>query len=109
MWFGTISGTHNLIGVGVAGGPSNGVDFNQVGNSTTPKAPKLSTLGDDGGATRTHKLLSDSTAIDAGDNDYIDLYELAYDQRGFDRTSDDDSDDNDIVDIGAFELAFEEF
>jgi hypothetical protein len=88
---------HNLIGTtsgstGLAGDADSyyGVD------------PVLAPLDDYGGPTRTHKLLATSLAINAGDNDIADLYDLLFDQRGFDRIVDD------LVDIGAVELAFDE-
>jgi hypothetical protein len=41
------------------------VDGNQVGSAEAPIDPKLGPLGDNGGPTRTHRLLPGSPAIDA--------------------------------------------
>jgi hypothetical protein len=53
-------------------------------------------------------LLEDSDAIDAGDDDFVDLLGQLYDQRGlgYDRIVDWGLGDH--VDIGAFELAIDE-
>jgi hypothetical protein len=108
--WGGIAGTYNLIGVGVSGGPADGVQGNKVGTSVLPKDPGLVlSLAYNGGSTRTHKLLATSDAVNNGDNSIADFYDLAYDQRGRDRTDDGDTNQFDTVDIGAFELAFEEF
>jgi Ca2+-binding RTX toxin-like protein len=88
--FGAVaSGGHNLLGV-----LDNawGVETDQIGNSGTPLDPKLSTLADNGGNTWTMALLTDSTAIDAGDS----LAAPATDQRGLYR--------NGTADVGAFEF-----
>jgi hypothetical protein len=69
---------------------------------------RLAPLGYYGGPTKMHALLYDSLAIDAGDNDFVDDFELAYDQRGSDRIVDRDLDLDARVDIGAFELALTE-
>jgi CSLREA domain-containing protein len=55
----------NLIGDGSDSGVSDGVDGNQVGSAEAPIDPKLGPLGDNGGPTRTHRLLPGSPAIDA--------------------------------------------
>jgi hypothetical protein len=70
----------------------------------------LDSLADNGGPTKTHRLLSGSPAIDNGSNAIAEAIELEYDQRGegFDRFLDGDDDEDAIVDIGAFEVAFEE-
>lgn len=67
---------------------------------------KLTALADHGGPTETHALRTGSDAIDAG-NTY---YSLTYpnDQRGSDRLEDGDGLGGNTVDLGAFELAFEE-
>jgi large repetitive protein len=105
---GTISGTYNLIGVGVSGGPSDGVNGNMVGTLGTPQEPKLMALSNYGGPTRTHRLESDSDAIVAGDDSMATTYDLAFDQRGLDRIVDGDLKDTDTIDIGAFELTLAE-
>jgi hypothetical protein len=69
----------------------------------------LASLGDYGGPTKTHALLSNSAAIDAGDNAVALAYLLDQDQRGLDRIVDWDEDEFEArVDIGAVELAFDE-
>ncbi|MEP3479784.1 MAG: cadherin domain-containing protein [Fuerstiella sp.] len=60
---------NNLIGVGTGQTTIvDGVNGNQVGTSGTPIVPRLGALADNGGLTRTHALLTGSTAIDAGAN-----------------------------------------
>ncbi len=101
---------HNFIGydpnltngINDDGGTGN---MNQVGESAAIDG-MLSTLDYWGGSTKTHKLLEDSDAINAGDNALVALYGLEYDQRGFDRIADNNFD---LVDIGAIESAFEDF
>lgn len=63
-----VSGSHNLIGMSLAPVPSD----------TISAAPRLAPLAWNGGPTRTHALLSDSPAINHGNN----VRDLAYDQRG---------------------------
>ena len=65
----------NLIGSGGAGGLTNGANSNQVGVTN----PGLAPLGDNGGSTQTHALLSHSIAIDAGNTN---VGGLPYDERG---------------------------
>ncbi|HKG98184.1 MAG TPA: choice-of-anchor Q domain-containing protein, partial [Pyrinomonadaceae bacterium] len=99
---------HNLIGKATAGGNgnngdqtgfTNGVNGDQVGTLAAPIDPKLGPLADNGGLTRTHKLLAGSSAVDTGDNTLAKdaaNNTLRTDQRGAGRF-------NGIVDIGAFE------
>ena len=103
--FGTLdeTGTNNLIGVDRAmGGLTDGINGNIVGTMDTPADPRLGPLQDNGGKTKTHALLWDSPAIDAGNNlKAVDANDnpLLYDQRGegFDRII------GGTVDIGAYE------
>ena len=104
--FFTADSSHNLIGDANAS-LDNGFNGNIVGDGgggTIPIASILDpTLADNGGSTRTHLLVEDSPAIDAGDNGLaIDANDnpLLTDQRGtgFDRIV------SDVVDIGAFEF-----
>ena len=105
------SSSHNLIGVGGSGGLTNGVNNNQV---NVPD-PRLGPLANNGGPTRTHALLSDSPALDAGDNCVTEathcgeptLPQLTTDQRrsGFNRIVDGpDVNATATVDIGAYEM-----
>ncbi|WP_152099373.1 choice-of-anchor Q domain-containing protein [Lacipirellula parvula] len=66
---------------------------------------KLMPLADNGGPTLTHALMYDSAAVDAGDDTIDDLWEIDFDQRGFDRTADNVYGFGDGIDIGAVELA----
>jgi hypothetical protein len=80
-----ILGSHNIIGTSSV----------EVPPDTISADPRLGALADNGGATRTHALLSGSPAIDTGAN----ASRLGYDQRGagFPREK------GAGVDIGAFE------
>jgi len=62
--------------------------------------PRLGALGNYGGATCTHALLSGSPAIDAGDNSLC----SETDQRGVVRPYDGDDEDSAICDLGAYEV-----
>jgi CSLREA domain-containing protein len=87
----------------------------QVGSIASPLDPHLGPLADNGGPTKTHALLSNSTALDAGKN-CVDpdvggpcdlLTPLLTDQRGtiFNRKVDGpDGDTTATVDIGAYEM-----
>jgi len=81
----TILGSHNLIGVSSV----------EVPPDTISSDPRLGALMNNGGETRTHALLSDSPALEAGN----DVEGLGYDQRGvgFPRVK------GEGPDIGAFE------
>jgi hypothetical protein len=75
------------------------------GNNILSGNPQLAPLANNGGPTMTHALLSNSPALDAGDNAAAGA--LATDQRGntFGRLRDaaSDADTTQTVDIGAFE------
>jgi CSLREA domain-containing protein len=93
---------HNLIGSGPGGtGFTNGVNGDLVGTAANPIDPKLGPLANNGGRTRTHALLAESRAIDAGDNSIL----PPTDQRGggFPRKKDGNGDGAATVDIGAYE------
>lgn len=102
-----ISRGNNLIGN--ADGVS---DFNNIGDQTggtaTPLDPRLGPLANNGGPTLTHALLTNSTALDAGDNNLAvntSANFLTTDQRGAQRFADSaDADSTATVDIGAFEF-----
>jgi hypothetical protein len=104
------SSAHNLIGFD----PN---EIFQIGNGNqldrvSAIDAHLGALAFNGGTMRTHALLYNSTAIDAGDNDFVDDPDFAFDQRGkpWKRIVDWEGDDSsETVDIGAFELALGEF
>lgn len=101
--------SYNLIGYdsNLGNGINNGVNHNMVGGQSGAPAidPRLSALGYYGGPTMTHVLLSDSVAIDAGDNAVALSFGIDEDQRGEDRVVDWDGVGGDQIDIGAVELA----
>jgi predicted outer membrane repeat protein len=82
-----------------------GLNTTSLGNMVGVADPKLSVIGNYGGPTQTHRPLEDSLAVNAGYNEWISAtnFDLQFDQRGFERVFDD------LVDIGAVELAFDEF
>lgn len=86
---------YNLIGTGNAIG-----GFDGTGDTTGVTDPLLDVLADNGGPTFTHGLLANSPAIDSGDPAF-DAQLVPTDQRGLARVA------NNIVDIGAFELALD--
>ena len=103
-----VSQGHNLIGnaEGVSDFDETG---DQTGSTATPLDPKLGPLANNGGPTLTHALLSNSTALDAGDSvlavDASGNNLLTTDQRGVQRIADSpDADSTATVDIGAFEF-----
>ena len=110
-FYGAVSSTSsfNLIGNNQGTtGITNGTNNNQVGTNTNPLDARLAPLGNYGGTTQTHTLLSDSPAIDAGSDCVINLtcssnnppVALTTDQRGagFPRKV------GSAVDIGAVEV-----
>ena len=97
------SGGYNLIGGG------NGLSaFFNVGDQTGVTNPLLGPLADNGGATKTHALLTGSPAIDAGDPaavagvGHVQLYDQR--QTPYNRIADGDGVGGARIDIGAFEL-----
>ncbi|MCE9565096.1 MAG: right-handed parallel beta-helix repeat-containing protein, partial [Planctomycetes bacterium] len=90
---GTLSVTNSLIGNATGNGLTNGTNGNRVG-----VAPLLGSLQDNGGATPTIALLTNSPAINAGNNSLVPVG-LLTDQRGdiFARKVG-------TVDMGAFEV-----
>jgi CSLREA domain-containing protein len=97
---------HNLIGNADGVSAFNGVG-DQIGTTAAPLNPHLGPLADNGGPTLTHALLSNSTALDAGNNDLAITPDvpLETDQRGAGRIADSlDPDSLAVVDIGAFEF-----
>jgi CSLREA domain-containing protein len=97
-----VSNGYNLIGDGNATGA-----FNQTGDQTGVSDPGLDPLDSYGGPTQTHRLQSDSPAIDAGpptDGDPIACPPPDTDQRGFERPQDGNADATPTCDIGSFEL-----
>jgi CSLREA domain-containing protein len=108
------SGGGNLIGRSSGGnGFVNGSNGDQVGSIASPLDPHLGPLADNGGSTKTHALLSSSTALDAGRNCVTQsppceqqlATALLTDQRGMNRKVDGpDGDTTATVDIGAYEM-----
>lgn len=84
----------NLIGNGTGGDFVDGANGNIVGTAAAPVDPQLSPLGDYGGKTPTHKLLSSSPAINRAHPSEF----SATDQRGVLRPV------GSAADIGAFEF-----
>ncbi|WP_428306528.1 choice-of-anchor Q domain-containing protein [Lacipirellula sp.] len=108
---GTFNGgsRNNFIGVDrvTLNGIDNEANGNTVGEAPAPQPPLdplLKSLGYYGGPTKTHALNGSSPAKNKGDNSILEEYDLVFDQRGSNRTRD----EFDRVDIGAFELAFDE-
>jgi CSLREA domain-containing protein len=104
---------HNLIGDGDGASGFSSAIGDQVGTSAAPLNPQLGPLAKNGGSTKTHALLSSSSALDAGDNCVTDaahcgdsnIPQLTTDQRGFSRSVDGpDADSTASVDIGAYEM-----
>jgi len=91
------AGTYNSSGHNLAAG-----DCSLTGIGDISLNPLLTSLGDNGGSTFTHALLSGSPSIDAGDNSEC----PATDQRGVTRPQDGDGDGSIICDIGAYEFEF---
>lgn len=98
-----LSGAFNSEGFNLLQNTS-GATINETANNGTNLAgvnPRLAPLSANGGPTRTHALLADSPALDAGDDSVLDApLNLSTDQRGpgFPRRV------NARVDIGAFEF-----
>jgi hypothetical protein len=99
---------HNLIGNADGFSASFSEEGDQTGNTVAPLDPHLGPLADNGGPTLTHALLTNSTALDAGDNSLAEDRTddpLVTDQRGVQRFADSpDADEIATVDIGAFEF-----
>jgi hypothetical protein len=102
------SSSHNLIGSSPSGAFPTG-NNNQLG--VTVATAGLLALADNGGPVRTHAILSTGLAVDAGDNTKAIALGLIFDERGsgYGRIFDGDFDLDGIVDIGAFELAWQDF
>ncbi|WP_152100998.1 choice-of-anchor Q domain-containing protein [Lacipirellula parvula] len=69
--------SYNILGAGANGQSFSGAG-NIIGTPTSRIDPLLAPLGDYGGKTKTHALLTNSPAIDQGSNDWS----ISYDQRG---------------------------
>ncbi len=101
---------HNLIGKSDGGTGFNGAG-DQTGTILTPLEPWLDSLKNNKGTTRTHALLYNSPAIDAGDGCVLLpsgsggclATPLSTDQRGLLRQDDGDNNGTSLVDIGAYE------
>ena len=93
-----LSKGYNLIGDGNATAA-----FNQTGDQKGVSDPGLDPLGSYGGPTQTHRLQSDSPAVDAGPLS-TSCPPPDTDQRGVERPQDGDADATPTCDIGSFEL-----
>ena len=93
---GTVATTsaYNLIGIGGAGGLTNGVNGNQVGVSSA--TANLGVLANNGGPTETIALLPHSTAIGTGSSSIPGVTVPTTDQRGVTRPAG-------SIDIGAYQ------
>ena len=104
--------TYNSFGHNLIGNAEDISAFNasgdQTGSTASPLDPHLGPLANNGGPTMTHALLTNSTALDAGDNSLAEDRTdnpLVTDQRGAQRIADSpDADSIATVDIGAFEF-----
>jgi len=94
-----ISFGNNLVGdAGSSTGLVHNQQGDQIGSPTSPFDPVIDlVLRDNGGPTRTHRLLPSSPAVDSGDNTGGDE---TIDQRGSNRPTNADAD------IGSYEMAF---
>ena len=103
-----VSQGHNLIGNADGFTSSFNATGDQKGTAAAPLNPQLGLLANNGGLTFTHALLSNSPALDAGDNALAkdaNNNPLLTDQRGAQRIADSpDADSTATVDIGAFEF-----
>jgi predicted outer membrane repeat protein len=101
---GIVSQGWNFIGA-TNGAPQLTNSLDHAGTAAAPLNPRLSTLGQYGGTTRTHLLLPDSPARDQGNVSGLGLFD---DQRGHDRVLDGPAHPNapggDGSDIGSTEL-----
>lgn len=90
-----------------AGAILQGANGNLVGSLADPVDPRLGPLTYNGGPTRTHALLHDSPAIDAGADN---VFSIGFDQRGepYSRIVDGDNDGSSRIDMGSVERVFEE-
>jgi hypothetical protein len=88
---------YNLIG------DTSGCLINSGAGDMAGIDPLLNPLADNGGPTLTHKLMSGSPVIDAGDASSCPFI----DQRGVERPQDGDFDESAVCDIGAFEWRFD--
>ena len=103
-----VSQGHNLIGNADGFASSFTATGDQKGTGAAPLDPLLGLLANNGGPTFTHALLSNSPALDGGDNALAkdaNNNTLLTDQRGSQRFADStDPDAIATVDIGAFEF-----
>lgn len=97
----------NFVGQGEGSeGLANGLNQDMIGSASTPLDPQIGVLGNYGGKTPTHPLLSSSPLIDKGNS-----FGIGSDQRGAKRVIDNaavaNASGGDGSDIGAFELGTE--
>lgn len=92
--------TFRSLGSNIVGDGDATAEFNEDGDQAGVTDPKLGVLANNGGPTKTHKLLSGSPALDAD----VDECSAANDQRGVSRPQDGDGNGSKVCDIGSFEL-----
>jgi hypothetical protein len=96
------SSGNNLVGIMARNSDGFGVGTGDVtGDTLEAVIPLLAPLGEYGGPTLTHALLSGSPAVDNGHD--INIEEIPADQRGEARIVDGNRDNISIIDIGAYE------
>lgn len=100
-----ISTSYSLLGISNSACFPSFPDINLIGSESNPIDPKLSSLANNGGFTKTHALQSGSPAIDAGSPaTQGNTVCASTDQRGFARPKDGDASGSAICDMGAFEI-----
>lgn len=105
----SIISTSSYNFIGLDSGSYFSPTYGNIRGTSSAIDARLAPLADNGGPTKTHVPYYDSDVIDAGDDDIADLWNLEFDQRGYDRDEDNSWGTGDSVDIGAVELAFGEY
>ena len=102
-WTGSPTGLNGASARNIVGTQAAGMNLNAATNLLGAD-PRLAPLADNGGRGKSHALLADSPALDAGDNALIPAG-VTTDQRGLPRVLDAaDADPTATVDIGALEM-----
>lgn len=107
--FGTSTNSFKSLGSNVVGDGNAAGEFNKTKDQSGVTDPKLGALANNGGTTKTHKLLSGSPAVDAATT--VTFPPLGgspcgvkTDQRGVSRPQDGDNNVSRVCDVGSFEL-----